>query len=165
MSNPIARVTASFLGAAGLIAFLASAAQAQMLTFAKEKNADQADCLRQILRNSRWQKYPNLPSEMIKIAEVATTMLNNKGLTDYIYILKDGVDWCGTAGCKLFIAERLRNGNCRRLLYEAAGDTTFTVLRRRDHGYRRIYTPCEARFDGQEYQKLHEECPRLDVPR
>lgn len=132
MSNPIARVTASFLGAAGLIPFLSSAAQAQMLTFTKEKNADQTDCLRQIFHNSSWQKYPNLLSQMIEIAELATTVLNNKGLKDYVYVLEDGIDWCGTAGCGLFIGERLRNGNCR-LLYEAAGDTTFTVLRRRDH--------------------------------
>jgi hypothetical protein len=45
------------------------------------------------------------------------------------------------------------------------GDKSFTVLRRLDHGYRRIYAPCEARFDGQQYQQLHEDCPNPDVPR
>lgn len=135
-----------------------------MLRFTNEKNSDQIDCLRQILRNSSWQKYPSLPSEMVKISEVSTTSFNNKGLKDYVYILEGGIDWCGTAGCKLLIAERLPNGDCH-LLYEAAGDTTFTVLRRRDHGYKRIYTPCEARFDGQQYQPVHEDCPSPLTPR
>ncbi len=135
-----------------------------MLTFSKKKSAVQVDCLQQILRGSSWKNYPNLPSEMVKVAQVATAVLNDKGRTDYIYLLEDGIEWCGTAGCKLLIAEKWRDGNCN-LLYEAAGDTSFTALRHRDHGYRRIYTPCEARFDGRQYQKLREDCPNLDVPR
>ena len=61
------------------------------------------------------------------------------------------------------IGELEKNGTCR-LLYDNAADGLF-VLRRRDHGYRRIWTPCEARFDGHQYQQLHEDCPNPDVPR
>lgn len=99
---------------------------------------------------------------MVKIASVASIILNNRGYPDYVYVLEDGIEWCGTAGCKLLIAEKGQDGTCH-LLYDGVGDTSFTVLRHRDHGYRRIYAPCEARFDGHEYQQLHEECPNLDV--
>jgi hypothetical protein len=64
----------------------------------------------------------------------------------------------------MLIGELRPNGNCH-LLYEASGGSAFTVLRRRDHGYRRIYTLCEARFDGHQYRQLHEDCPNLDVCR
>jgi hypothetical protein len=99
---------------------------------------------------------------MIKLAQVATTILNDKGRPDYIYLF-EAIGWCGTAGCPLLIGELEQDGNCR-LLYDASADGLF-VLRRRDHGYHRIYTPCEARFDGHEYQQLHEDCPNLDVRR
>jgi hypothetical protein len=139
-----------------------SLANAKMLSFSKRKSADQVYCLQQALRGSSWQSYPNLPAEMVKVASAASTILNKKGRPDYVYVLEDGIEWCGTAGCKLLIAERGRDGACR-LLYDGMGDNSFTVLHRRDHGYRRIYAPCEARFDGQQYQQLHEECPNLDI--
>ena len=98
---------------------------------------------------------------MISIAEVATTRLNESGRTDYVYLFEaDG--WCGTAGCLLLIGEVQPDGACR-LLYNEVGDKSFTVLRRRDHGYRRIYAPCEARFDGRQYQQVREECPNPDL--
>jgi hypothetical protein len=99
---------------------------------------------------------------MMSISKVATAVLNSKGRWDYIYIF-EAIGWCGTAGCPLLIGELERDRNCR-LLYDAAADG-LAVLRRSDHGYHRIYTPCEARFDGHQYQQLHEECPNPDVLR
>jgi hypothetical protein len=40
-----------------------------------------------------------------------------------------------------------------------------TILDRRDHGYRRLYAPCELYFDGRQYQQAREECPNDDVRR
>jgi hypothetical protein len=100
---------------------------------------------------------------MLQVAQVAKARLNDKGFVDYIYVMVDGIDWCGTAGCQMLIGELRPNGTCR-LLYDATGDRSFTVLGARDHGYRRIYAPCEARFDGHRYQQLREDCPSLDVP-
>jgi hypothetical protein len=37
------------------------------------------------------------------------------------------------------------------------------VLPRRDHGYHRLYLPCEVRFDGEQYQQLRDECPNVNV--
>jgi hypothetical protein len=139
-----------------------SLANAQMLTFSKSKSTDQVSCLKEALRESSWQNYPGLPDEMVRIAQVTTTVLNDQGRPDYVYVLEDGIDWCGTAGCKLLIAERRRDGTCH-LLYDGMGDKSFTVLHRRDHGYRRIYAPCEARFDGHQYQQFHKECPNVDI--
>jgi hypothetical protein len=39
------------------------------------------------------------------------------------------------------------------------------VLQQRDHGHRRLYTPCEARFDGHRYLQLHPQCPTVGVRR
>jgi hypothetical protein len=100
---------------------------------------------------------------MMEIGRVGTALLNNEGRPDYVFLFEaDG--WCGTAGCPLLIGELERGGACH-LLYDGMGDKSFTVLRRLDHGYRRIYAPCEARFDGRQYQQLHEDCPNPDVPR
>jgi hypothetical protein len=56
----------------------------------------------------------------------------------------------------------VRRDRCR-MLYGYDSDGTFTVLRERDHGYRRFWSPCEARFDGRQYQLLHETCPNAEV--
>jgi len=164
MSNRGGRGLTRILIAASLVAVVVSTAQAQKLAFSKKKNTGQVDCLQQILQESGWHNNFRRYSNMINIAEVAETHLNKEDSIDYIYVLADGIEWCGTAGCKLFIAERGGDGTCH-LLYEGSGDTSFTVLRQRDHGYRRIWAPCEARFDGRQYQQLHEECPSPSVPR
>ncbi|MGC2081436.1 MAG: hypothetical protein WA728_36555 [Xanthobacteraceae bacterium] len=157
------RIFTRLLIVAGIAGSILSVAQAQMLSFSKKPNAEQMECLRQLLSRSSWKDSPSLLSEMFSIAQVATAVLDDKWNTDYVYIF-EGFNWCGTAGCKLLIGELRRRGVCH-LLYEAAGDTVFTVLRRRDHGYRRLYTPCEARFDGHQYQQFHEDCPNVDVRR
>ena len=81
---------------------------------------------------------------------------------DYAYLF-DNIGWCGSAGCALVIGET--NGGRCHLLYDGYGWYTFTVLRLRDYGYRRLYLPCEARFDGRQYKQLHPACPTVDVQR
>jgi hypothetical protein len=80
----------------------------------------------------------------------------------FIFFEDDG--WCGTGGCPLLIGEAEARSTCR-LLYDGAGFDNITVLPKRDYGYRRLYTPCEVRFDGRQYQQLHSECPSVDVQR
>jgi len=134
--------------------------RAQELSFSEKLNAAQTTCLRRLL-NVTWTA--QFRREMMEIGQVGTALLNNEGRLDYVFLFEaDG--WCGTAGCPLLIGELERGGACH-LLYDGMGDKSFTVLRRLDHGYRRIYAPCEARFDGQQFQQLHEDCPNPDVPR
>lgn len=101
---------------------------------------------------------------MIASALVARADLNDDGRKDYIFLIEGGVQWCGTAGCKLLIGQAGKGGNCH-LLYDDDGGRNFTVLRARDNGYHRLYTPCEARFDGRLYQQLNPECPTATISR
>ena len=162
MSELAARVGPTSLVLLGLALTTPSSA-AQTLTFSKILTSEQARCLRDLVEESTWKDDPTAYPDMLKVAQVATAHLNTMGPTDYIYIMADGINWCGTAGCQMLIGELQPGGSCR-LLYNATGDRSFSVLRIQDHGYRRFYAPCEARFDGHEYQQLHEDCPSLDVP-
>jgi hypothetical protein len=118
--------------------------------------------LDELLPASSWKSSPDFFDEMRRIAKVARADLHERGRKEYLFLF-EGIGWCGTAGCKLLIGEVWDDGRCH-LLYDGDGDYV-TVLRRRDHGYRRLYTPCEQRFDGKMYQQLHPDCPSLDVQR
>jgi hypothetical protein len=101
---------------------------------------------------------------MRSVAVVARAHLSMNNREQYIYIMHE-FGFCGTAGCSMLIGEERHNGTCQQL-YDGSGFThAIAVLRKRDHGYRRLYTPCELRFDGHEYQQIHEECPTIDVQR
>lgn len=146
---------------AALTALSSSAAVANMLRFSGQLTKEQSKCLEAVIGSSHWEYSPRSRVQLPAIAQVAAARLSDDRRA-YIFVFEaDG--WCGTAGCPLLIGELQRNGTCH-LLYDGMGDTGFTVLRRRDHGYRRIYAPCEARFDGRQYQQLHEECPKPGVP-
>lgn len=107
---------------------------------------------------------PQLHREMQASALPAKAYLNENGRLQYIFIIETTA-FCGTAGCSMLIGEAGKHGVCRKL-YSGSGITfAIRVLHRSDHGYRRLYTPCELRFDGREYQQLHDECPTLDVQR
>lgn len=160
MSNRGGRGITPVIIAASLAAVVVSTAQAQKPSVSNKKSTEQVNCLRKILQHNSLEH--NL--HIIEISQVAEVHLSGRDTIDYIYVLEDGIEWCGTAGCKLFIVERWGDGTCH-LLYEGSGATSFTVLRRRDHGYRRVYAPCEARFDGRQYQQLHEDCPSPKMPR
>ncbi|MGH7059884.1 MAG: hypothetical protein ACREFH_05815 [Stellaceae bacterium] len=137
-------------------------AMAKAFQFSKQLTPEQSACLKVVISISHWGYSPQSRAEMPDIAQVATVQLSDRRRA-YVFVFEaDG--WCGTAGCPLLIGELRHDGICH-LLYDGTGDTGFTVLHRRDHGYRRIYAPCEARFDGRHYQQLHEECPSPGVPR
>jgi hypothetical protein len=134
--------------------------RAQELSFSEKLAAAQTTCFK---TTPECYLDRTIPQRNDGNRAVGTALLNNEGRPDYVFLFEaDG--WCGTAGCPLLIGELERGGACH-LLYDGMGDKSFTVLRRLDHGYRRIYAPCEARFDGQQFQQLHEDCPNPDVPR
>jgi hypothetical protein len=147
-----------------LIAFAVRAASSEKLHFGKALDPDDTRCLRQLFGASSWAISPEDEKPMVTDAKVARADLNGDGRKEYLYLI-EGAGWCGTAGCPLLIGEMRQDGICHLLFDDMGGDYDFEVLRRRDHGYRRLYTPCEARFDGQEYRQVREECPNLDVPR
>lgn len=157
------RKPALFVGLAAAVAALSSsAAVAKALRFSKQLSAEQRTCLSTVIDDSHWGYSAQSRAQMPAIAQVATTRLGDSRPA-YIYVF-EAIGWCGTAGCPLLIGEVQRDGTCN-LLYDDTGDASFTVLRRRDYGYHRIYTPCEARFDGRRYKTVHEDCPNLDVRR
>jgi hypothetical protein len=143
------------------IAALASGAQAQKLYWTKSLSAADLRCFHQLLYASHWYEKAKLESEMISDAKVAHIDLNNDGMQDYIFLIEN-LNWCGTAGCQLFIGQAGKDGICH-LLYDDSGGPNVTVLRPRDNGYRRLYTPCEARFDGRQYQQLNLDCPTATI--
>jgi hypothetical protein len=147
---------------------------AEKLRFTPIHKTGERYCLTALLKESHWRTSPQFHSEMMATAKVATADLDGARRKAYFYIF-DGDGWCGTIGCPLLIGE-VRLGRKCRLLYDGSGFAdalregggfrpVMEVLRTRDHGYRRLYTPCDTRFDGKQYQKLHEECSRLDIPR
>jgi hypothetical protein len=101
--------------------------------------------------------------ELTATASVGRIDLNGYGRNGYIYLFEN-IGWCGSAGCALLIGERQADGSCQ-LLFSGSGSHTATVRRPRDHGYHRLYLPCEVRFDGRQYQQLHPECPTVDIQR
>lgn len=148
------------LAAAAPLAY--SEASAQMLLFSHQLSPSQRACLTDVINGSEWGSSAESSAQMPAIAQVATARLSDHRKS-YVFVF-DAEWWCGTAGCPLLIGEVEQDGSCR-LLYDDMGDETFTVLRRRDHGYKRIYTPCEARYDGKQYRAVHEDCPSPLTPR
>lgn len=100
----------------------------------------------------------------MSVAVFAQINLDGPARAHYIYIM-DESSFCGTAGCSMLIGEIGRDRICHEI-YSGSGFVEATeVLQQRDHGYRRLYTPCELRFDGRIYDQIHEECPTIDVQR
>jgi hypothetical protein len=143
---------------------LSSASAAGKPSFRNELETRERQCLAELIHASDWWKYtPQFADEMMRIAKVARTDLNGKDHTAYLFLFEGGA-WCGTAGCPMLIGERQSDGRCH-LLYDGNGVDKIIVLRARDHGYRRLYLPCQVRFDGRYYQQLHPVCPTVDVQR
>src|SRR5207245_66305 len=120
-----------------------------------------------------WHLTPQFHQKMISVAVAARARLSANNRYQYIYVMDD-FSFCGTAGCSMLVGEAHNDGTCREI-YSGSGSHEIltdsglkpgmTVLRKRDHGYRRLYTPCEVRFDGHQYQQVREECPTIDVQR
>lgn len=146
-----------------MAATAAPPAYGEKLRFTKNLSDDEVRCLSELFWESNWRLEPQWEKDMIADAKIARADLNGDGLTDYIFLI-EGDGWCGTAGCRLLIGGAREDGSCH-LLDDDSGDRNFTVLRARDNGYRRLYTPCEAGFDGRQYQQLNLECPTYQIRR
>lgn len=97
-------------------------------------------------------------------ARVSRADLNWDRRKEYFFVIRDFAS-CGTAGCSTLIAEADSEGTCHEIYSGAGHESAVTVLRRRDHGYRRLYTPCEVRFDGRRYEQVRWQCPTLLIRR
>lgn len=155
------------LAAAGVVVFSVACLAAETVKLHKALGDSDARCLRELLRQS---SVNDLSSSEIDSFIVETVFgradLKGRGRRQSIFLIHN-IGYCGSAGCLMLIGERQRDGRCH-LLDEGsgayAGDYVI-VMRRRDHGYRRLLTPCEIYFDGRWYQQVHEECPTIDVQR
>lgn len=137
--------------------------RAERVRFSKMLNADEIRCFHQLFEASHWNILPRWENEMLSVAKVARVDLDDDRRKEYVYLI-EGNGWCGSAGCKVLIGQSDTASVCR-LLYDNDGSENFLVLQQRDHGYRRLYTPCEARFDGHRYLQLHPQCPTVGVRR
>jgi len=153
----------AFVNATFLSLIIAWNADAQKLQWSKALAGDETRCLTDLLHASHWAGAPSEEvRELISVARVSRAHLDGNRRMDYAYLF-DNIGWCGSAGCALVIGE-MEKGRCH-LLYDGYGWYTFTVLRSRDYGYRRLSLPCEVRFNGRQYQQLHPACPTVDVQR
>lgn len=134
------------------------------ITFRASLTASERRCLEQMLSTGHWRRSPQFHQEMIAAAVAARADLRGNGQRQYIFVMTD-FGSCGTAGCAMLIGEKRDDGVCHEMYSGSGVEIAMAVLRQRDHGYRRLYTPCEIRFHGHEYQQIHEECPTLDVQR
>lgn len=146
------------------MALMSYAAAAGEIAYWSRLTPAERSCLAQLLKTGDWRLVPQFHDEMMSIAAVAETHLDGARRKHYIYIMHE-FPYCGTAGCSMLIAEVRQDGICHEI-YDGSGfKHAISVLGTRDHGYRRLYTPCELRFNGREYRQIHDECPTIDVQR
>jgi hypothetical protein len=119
-------------------------------------------CLSQILKTGGWRYSPDFHDKMIAAAAFAEFNLNGVGRKEYLYIIDFSY---GTAGCAMLIGEPGNDGACREIFDGSGFRHAIQVLRKRDHGYRRLYIPCELRFNGHMYREVRWQCPTLDIQR
>ena len=144
-------------------AYLSHGAHAERVRFSVALSPDEIHCFRRLFQASHWNILPQWESDMLSAAKVGRVDLNGDRHNEYVYLM-EGNGWCGSAGCKLLIGEKDRSGDCR-LLFDGDGFRNFEVLQRRDHGYRRLFSPCEVHFDGRQYRQIRSECPAAGVER
>jgi hypothetical protein len=141
---------------------VATQANGADLSWSKHLSESDLRCVDELIDSSNFAKVSAAERHELKAsARVARADLNGDRQKEYVFLFDD-IGWCGSAGCTLLIGEREANGACR-LLFSGGGRYTARVLQQRDHGYHRLYLPCEVRFDGQQYQQLREECPNVNV--
>ncbi|MGC2081438.1 MAG: hypothetical protein WA728_36565, partial [Xanthobacteraceae bacterium] len=131
-------------------------AAAEQLHFAKRLTTTQTDCLAKLLSGPDRESDPGEKLELTKTAQVATAVFGDNQRTQSVYLFKS-TEFCDGSSCLMMIAESDRDGGCR-LIGNFHGDIPFIVRHERDHGYRRFGSPCEWRFDGQQYQLVHGDC-------
>jgi hypothetical protein len=155
------------LGAACLAVFSAGCLAAEKVKLRKGLTAADSRCLRELFHERFVDDLSaSEVNEFIAETVFGRADLKGDGLREFIFLIHD-IGYCGSAGCLMLIGERRQHGKCH-LLDEGKGagvGDTLVVLDRRDHGYRRLYAPCELYFDGRRYRQVHEECPTIDVER
>ena len=145
-------------------ALLSSSNGAEALQFSDNLSSDEASCVSELL--SVYYDYPGDHSDNVSVlsrsAKIGRVRLSDRPRKAYIFLFEN-IGWCGSAGCLLIIGEKREDNRCH-LLYVGDGDRgAIVALTGRDHAYRRLYTPCEARFDGRQYRQVHEACPTADI--
>ena len=138
---------------------------AEEVRLSKGVTAGQSRCLRELL-HEHYIHYPAAGEvrKLIAEASVARASLRPNSEPAFIFVIED-IGYCGSAGCWLLVGERRGDGKCHSLADANADGGEVTILDRRDHGYRRLFAPCELYFDGRQYQQVREECPNDDVRR
>ena len=165
-TNKFGRFALSLLlGAACLNLLSFRSVAEEELSLHRRMTADEWRCFGELFR-ARPFDYVSA-EELTKFAaetKVGRADLKGNRQRHFIFLTEDS-GYCGTAGCMMLIGERRRDGRCH-LLDEGHGDGDAVILLdRRDHGYRRLLTPCEIYFDGKWYRQVREECPNADVHR
>ncbi len=142
-------------------ALIATSSRGERLLWSRELGARDLQCVNSLIRGSHFADVtPEERRDLIMAARVSRAQLDGDHRKGYFFLF-DNIGWCGSAGCALLIGEGPTGGACR-LLFSGSGWYTATVLPWRDHGYHRLYLPCEARYDGRQYQQVHPECPNVD---
>jgi hypothetical protein len=147
-----------------LIGVIASASSATEVLLRKSLTSTERRCLMELLQSGHWRITPQFHQAMIASAVVGRADLNGNGREEYIFVIDEPAS-CGTSGCSMLIGEARNDGICHEIYSDAGSESAITVLPGRDHGYRRLLTPCEVRFDGREYAKIHDDCPNDNVQR
>lgn len=163
MSKTLAFIAAALLGCSA--AFGSNSAE-HAISLTKRLSARDLGCISRVL--PMHFRYPGDHSkdisDLLRIAKVGHAVLGPRHHQAYIFLFEDR-GYCGSAGCMLMVGEERRGRICK-LIYESDGFAqAITVSDKRDHGYRRLYTPCEARFDGKQYQQIRIECPTAKIHR
>lgn len=141
-----------------------AAEQSMMIQYKKPLTAAAQRCLSKTLKSDDWRYTPRLHQHIMSVAVFAKIELDGARLQHYLFVIDD-FSFCGTAGCSMMIAEAGEDGLCHEI-YSGSGFVDATeVLAKRDHGYRRLSTPCELRFDGRQYQQIHNACPNINIQR
>jgi hypothetical protein len=145
--------------------FGASETTAETVRLSKPLTGAESRCLNNLLAE-HFVRYPALEGlgKLRTETSVARADLQGSGSRAFIFVIESR-GYCGSAGCLMLIGEQRRDGKCHVLTAANNDGREITVLRRRDHGYRRLYAPCELYFDGYQYLQVREECPTIDVQR
>ena len=117
----------------------------------------------EMLRDGHWRRSPQFHQVMLATAAAARVDLKGNGPKHVIFVMTD-FSFCGTAGCSMLIGEERHNGTCHEV-YDGSASPTRLLCCGNAIMATALYTPCELRFDGHEYQQIHEECPTIDVQR
>ena len=155
----------SALGAAWVSLIGSACMAAERIQLHKGVTPEEARCFRELFRERQFDyASPGEIDNFIAETEAGRADLTGLGQNEFIFVVHD-IGYCGSAGCMMLIGKQSRDNKCHMLAEASSDGGEVVVLRRRDHGYRRLYAPCELYFDGRQYQQVREKCPNADVRR